>query len=180
VYGYAGNDDIQVATGITNSVWLYGGGGDDRLSGGSGNDVLLGGDGNDTLQGGSGRDLLIGGNGGDRLLGDSDDDILIAGTTDHDASAAALCQIMDEWTRPGADFATRVNHLKGPAGGLNGAFFLNDQTVHDDGVQDLLTGSSGSDWFLFNKDGDGDPTKKDKVTDASNVEANLAIDIDAA
>jgi uncharacterized delta-60 repeat protein len=178
VHGYAGNDDIQVAGGISKSVWLYGGAGDDKLSGGDGNDVLLGGGGADTLQGGNGRDLLIGGTGSDRLLGSADDDILIAGTTDHDANEAALCQIMDEWTRTDADFSIRVNHLKGPVGGLNGTFFLNDQTVHDDDAQDLLTGSSGSDWFLLNQDGDGDPAKKDKVTDASNLEALLAEDIE--
>jgi uncharacterized delta-60 repeat protein len=183
VHGYAGNDDIQVVGGLSKSVWLYGGAGDDRLTGGDGNDVLLGGDGNDTLQGGNGRDLLIGGTGSDRLLGSADDDILIAGTTDHDAVETALCQIMNEWTRTDASFATRVSHLKGPAaggsaGGLNGAYYLNDMTAHDDGAIDVLTGGVGNDWFLFNKDGDGDPTKKDKVTDMSTLEGTAAVDID--
>jgi Ca2+-binding RTX toxin-like protein len=145
--------------------------------------VVLGGEGDDTLQGGNGRDLLIGGAGSDRLIGNADDDILVAGTTDHDAVEAALCQIMAEWTRANASFAARVSHLKGPAaggaaGGLNGAYFLNDQTTHDDGAADLLTGSAGSDFFLFNADGDGEAAKKDKVTDLSSVEGTAAVDID--
>jgi Ca2+-binding RTX toxin-like protein len=179
VSGYAGGDDIKVTGNLANSVWMYGGAGDDRLSGGDGADVLLGGDGDDLLQGGNGRDLLIGGDGRDRLLGNSDDDILISGTTDHDASEAALCQIMAEWTRTDAGFTSRVSHLSGPSsGGNNGGYYLNDQTVHDDGVEDMLTGASGNDWFFFNKDGDGEPEKKDKVTDMSAFEALFATDID--
>jgi len=183
VYGYAGDDDIQISGKVPNSTWLYGDTGDDRLSSDAGNDVLLGGAGDDMLHGGNGRDLLIGGNGSDRLLGNSDDDILIAGATDHDALEAALCQIMDEWSRTDVDLATRVRRLEGPAGGgsaddKNGAYFLNAQTVQDDGLQDMLTGSSGSDWFFFNRDGDGDARKKDKATDMSTFEAMFAEDID--
>ena len=43
VFAQAGDDDIQVAGGITLPAWLYGGDGDDRLKGGGGDDVLLGG-----------------------------------------------------------------------------------------------------------------------------------------
>ncbi len=87
---------------------------------------------------------------------------------------------MVEWTSA-RNFQTRVNNLRdgtGSADRLNGAYFLNASTVHDDGVQDVLTGSSGQDWFLFNEDGDGDPTKKDKVTDMSTFEQLFAEDID--
>jgi Ca2+-binding RTX toxin-like protein len=162
---------------------VYGGAGDDRLSGSPSDDVLLGGDGDDLLFGGNGRDLLIGGNGADRLVGNSDDDILIAGTTDYDAAEAALCQIMDEWTRTDEGFITRVLHLRGVADehvgtGHNGGNFLNDETVHDDGREDLLVGNSGSDWFFFNKDGDGDHRKKDTVAEMSLLEALFATDID--
>jgi hypothetical protein len=112
-----------------------------------------------------------------------DGKIVVAGATDHDASEAALCQIMDEWTRRDAGFITRVFHLKGPAdgpfgSGKNGAYFLNDHTVRDDGQEDVLTGNSGNDWFFFNKDGDGDRRKKDRVTDMSTFEALFAKDID--
>ena len=44
----------------------------------------------------------------------------------------------------------------------------------DDGCQDLLTGSAGQDWFLFNRDGDGGA--KDRATDLSAGE--YAADVD--
>ena len=159
VYGQAGNDDIQVAGSITIPAVLRGGGGNDRLKGGAGHDVMLGEDGDDLLLGGAGRDLLVGGDGADRLVGDAGDDILIGGITDHDATDAALCAIMKEWTRADADYATRVGHLKGTlAGGLNGVILLNTATVHDDALEDVLTGSSDRDWFFF------DPAR-DTMTD---------------
>src|SRR5262249_40913002 len=58
-YGQGGDDDIQVAGGISLSAWLYGGSGNDRLKGGSGSNVLLGGAGDDLLVGGNDRDVLI-------------------------------------------------------------------------------------------------------------------------
>jgi Ca2+-binding RTX toxin-like protein len=54
--------------------------------------------------------------------------------------------------------------------------FLNNTTVHDDAAADVLTGSSGQDWFLFNNDGDGGIT--DAVTDLHTFEAMFASDID--
>lgn len=104
----------------------------------------------------------------------ADDDILAAGRTDYDAHEAALCAIMAEWTSSAGDDA-RVRHLRGElAGGVNGAVFLNDQTVRDDGVGDILTGSAGLDRFLFNIDGDNGV--KDKVTDLNAQE--FADDLD--
>lgn len=176
VYGLAGDDDIQAAGSIATPLWVFGGDGNDRLKGGDGHDVLLGGAGDDLLTGGGGRDLLIGGTGADRIVGNADDDILIAGSTDHDASDAALRAIMLEWTRTDANFSDRVNHLQGTGTGLNVGYRLTDTTVHDDHCEDVLTGSSGNDWFIFNKDGDGGV--KDKATDMSTFEALFALDVD--
>jgi ELWxxDGT repeat protein len=175
VFGYAGNDDISVAGGVAQPAWLYGGDGNDRLKGGSGANVLLGGAGDDLLAGGSNRDLLIGGTGADRLVGDANDDILIAGSTAFDADPAALAAVLAEWTRTDADFQTRVGHLMN-GGGLNGAVCINATTVSDDNAYDVLTGSSGTDWFLFNRDNDG--VVQDKVTDLSTFESLYAQDID--
>lgn len=174
-FGQDGNDDMQVAGGIKLSAWIHGGLGNDRLKGGAGNDVLLGGDGDDLIVGGEGRDILIGGRGADRLVGNAADDILIAGTTDHDANDVALCALLNEWVRTDADFTTRVSNLRN-GGGLNESFRLNDLTVHDDGVADVLTGSEGQDWFLFNQDGDGGT--RDQATDMKTFEAMFAQDID--
>ena len=68
-----------------------------------------------------------------------------------------------------------MGHLRGDlSGGLNGSTFLKKTTVHDDGVEDTLTGSARQDWFLLNLDGDGGV--KDKVTDRRGDE--FADDID--
>ena len=40
-----------------------------------------------------------------------------------------------------------------------------DPTVFDDGARDVLTGSSGLDWFIFN-------TEEDKATDLSDEESD--------
>src|SRR5262249_30942192 len=123
------------------------------LKGGAGASILLGGDGNDELNGGNGPSLLIGGRGADRLVGGNGDDILIGGTTAWDANTQALCAIMDEWTSS-HDYATRVANLRGTGTGprANGSYFLTvgglSATVFDDREPDMLTGSSGIDWFF--------------------------------
>ena len=174
----SGNDEVQVTGSIALSAWLFGGVGHDKLKGAGGHDVLLGQDGDDLLVGGSGRDILIGGLDADRLIGNNDDDILIAGTTDHDSSTVALSAILAEWTANRWDYL-RVANIYGVGCGPrnNGNYFLNDDTVHDDGVRDLLTGSSGFDWFFANLSLNGDDSPiKDKITDLSWWE--IAIDID--
>lgn len=169
-------DDMLSAAGSTAAATLNGGSGNDTLSaansaamatliGGDGNDtlstagstavaILIGGAGNDSLTGGSDRDLLVGGLGSDTLNGNGDDDILIGGATDYDANDVALLAIMAEWDRAGVSYSTRVSHLlgggkgKNAGGGLNGSYFLNSMTVHDDASIDTLTGGSGTDWFF--------------------------------
>ncbi len=163
-----GGDYAFVSSGIALSATLDGGAGNDHLKGGAGHDVILGGDGDDVLVGGEGRDLLEGGAGADRIVGNADDDILIAGVLllNDESRASALDQIMAEWTS-GRDYATRVNNLRDGSGStdrLNGSSFLQDGvTVANDGARDVITGSSGLDWFLFNED-------EDKATDLSDEE----------
>jgi len=178
VYAQAGDDDVQVAGGVTHPAWLYGGDGSDRLKRGGGNNVLVGGAGDDLLVGGNDRDVLIGGTGADRLVGDAADDILVAGWTVYDGTEDALCAILTEWTSA-RSYAVRVANLQGAgtgtdsAGRLNGGYFLRvtDQagttTVFDDGAADVLTGASGQDWFLANVSGGG---VRDRVTDLSAAE----------
>ena len=55
------------------------------------------------------------------------------------------------------------------AGGAN-------RTVLDENTLDLLTGSSGQDWFLFNVDGESG-SKRDNVTDLKTDE--LALDLNS-
>lgn len=167
VYAQAGNDDVQVAGSITNSAWLFGGAGNDRLKGGNGHDVLVGGDGDDLLIGGQGRDLLIGGIGADRIVGNADEDILIAGTTAYDAWEDALCCLMAEWTSARSYSQRTANIMAGTS--LTNGFRLNGddgplQTVFNDDDLDTLTGSQGQDWFFANRVADNGGVL-DKVTD---------------
>ena len=156
VLGLAGNDNIQIAGAISNSVWLYGDEGDDRLNAGNvspGGNLLFGGDGNDDLLGGNGRDVLIGGQGADKITANSGDDILIAGLTTHDARNSAAheefwCNVLHEWTETDP-FATRVNRLRtgsGHTGANLRASVLDDNSANQ---IDQLQGSSGNDWFLL-------------------------------
>jgi Ca2+-binding RTX toxin-like protein len=184
-YGLAGNDDLQVVGSIGCTTELHGVGGNDGIGGGAGNDSLVGGDGDDLLVGGQGRDVMIGGYGRDRMIGNADDDILIAGHTSHDSNAAAIRSILAEWTS-GRSYAERVANLMGTGSGAsfaaraNADVFLKTDgpaaTVSDDLVQDILTGASGQDWFLFNLDGDGSNPQRDRATDLHASE--FANDID--
>src|SRR5262249_39817692 len=61
VFGYGGDDRIEVADRVKVPGWLVGGPGNDVLMAGGGPSVLLGGAGNDVLVARRGRDLLIGG-----------------------------------------------------------------------------------------------------------------------
>jgi hypothetical protein len=158
VYGQAGDDTIQVASGVSLPAWLYGDAGNDTLEGGSGDDVLLGGAGNDQLHGRQGRDLLIGGAGADVLNSNADEDLLMAGTTAFDGNEAALAAVMAEWTSA-RSFADRVANLRGTGSGTraNGDTFLkvsaSGATVFDDDAVDVLSGASGQDWFFANQSG---------------------------
>jgi hypothetical protein len=173
VYAQAGDDVVNFATlkigqttyAVSRPLLLFGGDGNDTLdarnAGGPG--VLLGGAGNDTLYGGSGRAILIGGLGSDTLQGGSADDILIGGTTLHDDNLAALAALRAEWARTDASYAARLGHLRdGTAGGTNGTYRLDRNSVQDDGVYDSLRGNNGQDWFFMGL--------RDQVSDKKNDE----------
>jgi Ca2+-binding RTX toxin-like protein len=163
VFAGAGNDDVQVDGAVTNSVWLYGEAGDDRLNAGNvaqhGN-LLIGGDGNDQLLGGNGRDVMIGGQGADKLIGNAEDDILIAGFTTKDrptdtGSEEFWCDVMVEWSS-GNTFQNRIHNLKNDGQSTqaahNGTSYLNSSTLRDDTSVDqidMLNGTSGNDWYIF-------------------------------
>jgi Ca2+-binding RTX toxin-like protein len=180
----AGNDDVQIASSISNGVWLYGQAGDDRLNAsndGTKGNVVIGGDGNDDLGGGNKRDILIGGEGGDKIVANAGDDILIAGYTIWDDYTAdneeALCHIKEEWNSS-RTYAQRVDNLRDGSGTLtraNGSYFFNGTTVYDDSSADqidFLNGTSGDDWFLFNK-------YEDKANGLSKTETSESLNITA-
>jgi hypothetical protein len=174
VYGYGGDDAIQVAGDVPNEAWLYGDAGNDKLNLGNGGGIVFGGAGNDDLRGGSARDILLGGEGADRLVGNASDDILIAALTMYDdrfsfaAHEDAFCHIFKEWKRTDASFQDRVTHLEtAEDDGENDFYSLNSSTIYDDASTDqidVLTGSAGEDWYVY-KSGE------DKVTGISASES---------
>ena len=65
------------------------------------------------------------------------------------------CDVLDEWTSANA-FQNRVHNLKNDGGSTqashNGTSYLNLTTLRDDtsiDQIDMLNGSSGNDWFIF-------------------------------
>jgi uncharacterized delta-60 repeat protein len=192
VFGYAGDDNVQVDGAVPNECWLYGDDGADTLNLGNGGGIAVGGSGNDTLTGGSGRDILIGGAGSDRIVGNPGEDILISAITSYDDRFAkavnedALFSIFKEWKRTDLAYIDRVHHLEGTTavggttsgtrGGYNdvaGGFWLNDSTIADDSGAvdqiDILTGSSGEDWYVYGKG--------DKLTGMDTTESQNALKI---
>src|SRR5262249_45117331 len=170
VYGSAGANVIRLTGGLNVSAILFGGDGGDTLDaqGSTAANVLVGGAGNHTLLGGSGNAVLIGGLGKDTLHGNGGDDILIGGTTSYDGNVAALCAVLREWARTDVSYSTRVNHLKGGAGGLNGSYVLTPATVFDDGVTDTLYGDAGLDWFFARVRGSS--SQKDRLAHRTSSE----------
>lgn len=79
-YGDQGNDNITINldSGSTVQVEIYGGVGDDTLTGGGANDQIYGGEGRDSLSGNGGNDRLFGQQGDDVLSGGDGNDFLDA------------------------------------------------------------------------------------------------------
>lgn len=155
-----GDDKATVASSVKKPTLIDTGEGNDQLNGGKGPNILLGGDGADMLIGGAGNDLFIGGRGADRVVGNSGEDILIGGRTAFDCDYDALFALSAEWACTTRSLAARVANIDGTADPLspsflarkNGDNFLRadgpDATVFDDNVYDMMTGSSGKDWFF--------------------------------
>jgi hypothetical protein len=160
VHGNGGNDVLFVGPGVQNAAWLYGDDGNDVVKLGHGGGIAFGGAGADLVSGGNGRDILVGGESSDLLVGNPGDDVLISALTTYDDRSAypahedAWSHLYAEWNSS-RTFGERVNNLRdgtGPAGRLNGSYFLNDCTINDDAACDaidILSGSSGSDWFIY-------------------------------
>ena len=197
VYGNAGDDRVWVAGttpdddyacssvgGLALPTWVFGGDGNDIVKGGNAGGVVVGGRGKDVVIGGLGRDILIGGFGADGIVGHGSDDILVAGYTAYDDNLSGLDALHREWARGDRTYTTRVSALRGTTTGLNGGFVLRTdgagslaQTVFDDSASDevdVLAGTSGQDWFLYNTGADGG--RADLVLDGATSEVRSDID----
>jgi len=141
VSGDSGKDEIYGGPG--NDV-IYGNRYEDTIRGGVGNDLIDGGDGDDTITGSAGNDFLVGGDGSDRIVGSAGHDVLVAGDPAYRFTRDALWAVLADW------MAGRVDD--------NGTDDdVLDETVIADEDLDMLTGSSGADWFII--------SQGDKITD---------------
>jgi Ca2+-binding RTX toxin-like protein len=141
VFGYGGDNRIQVSDRVQTPAWLVGGRGNDTLLAGGGPSVLMGGPGNDILVAGTGRDVLIGGTGSDVLIGFGND-VLVAGATRFDSNQLSLNAILQEWNAP-RSFTERVENLTGQVNNsfknrLNDNVFLTLPTIQDFGLSDVV------------------------------------------
>lgn len=163
-----GDDHATVADNIGITAIIDGGYGNDKLKGGGGDDILSAGTGKDTIEGGRGADILIGALGCERLVGNKGDDILVGDRTVYDSDQGenkpldvdGLLAILAEWSS-GKSHDERKGNISADnllPDRLNNGYFLRlGETIWDDGARDMLTGSSGKDWFIF--------SDKDKATD---------------
>ena len=124
--GFAGNDVFTVDPKITTPVLANGGAGNDTITGGSGKDILIAGNGTSVLDGSHGQDILIGG----------------ALTPNLDQQT--LLQILKIWNS-NVPFVGRVANLRT---GANNGPKLDGTSVINNGVQDVLIGGPGEEWFL--------------------------------
>jgi len=151
-----------VASGITTTIARFG-----AVTGGLGNDTLTGTDGVDHLEGGAGDDLLAGGAGDDQLAGGAGDDTYMitdgSGTETITEEPDAGTDTLDysAWTT-----GMVWNVAGGSPPGVNSA--ENIERIVLGGGDDVLTGSSLDDVFLF-RDGWG----ADGVTDSTDTDRDI-------
>ena len=78
---------------------------------------------------------------------------MIGGTTSYDANDVALLAILNEWSSTGT-YATRVGHITGGTGGLNGSYWFKAGTVLNNHKTDRLIGSTAAMDLFFDSIGD--------------------------
>lgn len=140
-WGREGNDCVNVEARVR--AYLNGGAGADVLVSNGLGDIVVGGTGDDGIYTGGGDDLMVGGAGKDLLGGGGGRDVLVGGQVSPQYTLAALRQVAGSWAASGASFSTS----------LIGQAFAKSIA---DTEQDRVTGGSGANWFLVNRD----PTDK--------------------
>lgn len=148
-------DDFLEYTG-TDSVTIYGLGGNDTIYGGPGDDFLYGGPGNDSLYGLQGDDFLNGGTGSNFIDGGMGDDTVSFEDSPDPLSSYDLNGTFGDTT------VTNIENLYGSAfnDSLNGDAFANlfkgkagNDNISGNGGNDTIFGDEGND-TLYGNNGD--------------------------
>jgi Ca2+-binding RTX toxin-like protein len=126
-----------------------------NVSGSQGNDLIVG-DGNaNVLVGGTGRNVILGHGGGDTIRGGGGFNLLVSDLTFYDDKLPYLRDLMQYWDNPSM---TSLDDLVNPLKSKNGftapdglVLVFNRTTVTPDNVLDHVTGGSGPNWFIVDR-----------------------------
>lgn len=152
---------------------VIGGAGNDTLNGQSGNDTIFGGDGDDSLRGANNSDLIFGGDGDDTIDGGAQNDTVSysdrsasvtvnLGTGTAVVSGGETDTLIAIENAIGSDYDDTIVGIASDDNDLEGG--LGD---------DVLTGDTGADTFVYTSISDGDDT----ITDFDVSESDV-IDLD--
>tara|TARA_R110002020_G_scaffold48286_17_gene137763 strand:+ start:2322 stop:6152 length:3831 start_codon:yes stop_codon:yes gene_type:complete len=146
--GNNGNDAIN-AGGLTTSVTIDSGGGNDLLTGSSASDVLAGGTGNDSFIGNDGDDVFYGGAGADSFYGGNGNDTMyIVGNDLVIAGGAGFDQaIVLDAAGVNIALGTGMESASGGSGNdvINASALTTAVTIGGGGGADILNGGSTND-----------------------------------
>lgn len=152
IFAQAGDDTVNVPSGMLTAFYMQLGDGNDIAYGGGAPDLISGGNGNDQIFGRGAGDMLVGGDGADLLEGGAGEDLLIAGYTAFDHDLALLDQIFTEWWLLD-DYSDRSEKIRGirTEGSNQGHYLIVSgpgQTVFDDEDADTVKGGSALDLYF--------------------------------
>jgi Ca2+-binding RTX toxin-like protein len=159
--GGAGNDQIAGDNGgfdtSGDADTIDGGNGNDAIDGQGGNDTILGGAGNDAIAGGLGNDMLDGGVGADTLYGEAGDDTYVLDNVS-DIAAENADEGIDT-VQSGVSYTLGSNienlTLTGTSA-IDGMGNALDNVIAGNTANNVLSGFSGNDTYLFNRGGGSD------------------------
>ncbi|MCK9241068.1 FecR domain-containing protein [Desulfocurvus sp.] len=165
IYGTEGPDLLNYA-GASNSLTIYGLGGNDTIYGGSGDDYIDGGAGDDSILAGQGDDHIVSGEGNNYIDGGMGQDTVSyedSGTSVSGYLSGTMSGIgTDTLSGIGTDTLVNIEHLIGSAFGdsLHGDSYDNiiwgkagDDILHGKAGNDTIYGDEGND-LIFGDDGD--------------------------
>ncbi len=168
IFGYGGNDSIQLAISLTlpatitegagnDSVELGNGAstvtlgnGNDSVEGGSGNDTVTVGNGNDSVQLGDGDNVIVEGNGNDSVLAGNGANLVVGGLGKHTIQLGNGNNILIDGSATVVNAGDSLRQIltDWKASSLT-AVDLRLNVTYSTAVSSALDAGSGRDWFFY-------------------------------
>lgn len=160
IYGFGGDDAIQVARSLTVNFVVVEGDGDNHIQLGQGHNTVTLGNGDNALQVGNGNNVVVAGSGSNSLLAGNGNNLIAAGLGEHvvvagtgtnilidgrvqlNQSGDTLRKVLDDWTQFGSDAANVADIRSRLAVTYNSA------------NANILLARTGLDWFWSTFAGD--------------------------